>query len=193
MNYNININDKFVCCWGYDQTQYSVYNVVSVKGKSVFVEGLNSWSNFDEKDLAVGSKVKIYKYKHWSDLTDDERADYESRGFRYYDYERLEREQAIADAEVRTIVKANRVDGKSWTYRWELDDGTVYDSTENWETKADVKIIHGIKKCLVQVSKWYDTPQIKIDDVIRATLDKDYEDNVERYQEQNLHTAYNGR
>lgn len=31
---DINKNDKFVACWGYDQTQYSIYNVVDVKGKT---------------------------------------------------------------------------------------------------------------------------------------------------------------
>lgn len=30
----IAIGSKFVACWGYDQTQYSVYNVVAIKGKS---------------------------------------------------------------------------------------------------------------------------------------------------------------
>ena len=186
-------NDKFVCCWGYDQTQYSVYNVVDIKGKSVFVEGLNSWSNIEEYDLATGSKVKIYKFKHWQELTEEERAKYKTEGLDYYDYERLERKQAIEQAKTKTIVKVQRVNKNKYGYLWTFDDRTTYDSTEDWQTRANVHIVYAIKKCLVQTSKYDGSIQIRINEVIKATLDKNYDQNAKKYREQNLFTAYNGR
>jgi hypothetical protein len=189
----LKIGSKFVACWGYDQTQYSIYEVAKISGKSVLVRGLNGWSNLDARDLAPGSQVKIYRFTKWDDLTDEERADWSSRGFDRWNYERHNRDAAIEKAETRTIVKMNRVNGQSWTYLWVLDDGSVYDSTEDWKTRADVKIVDAMKKCLVQHSSYNDKMNIKIDDVIRAYHDPEYDTNANRYAEQNEYTAYNGR
>lgn len=189
----INKNDKFVACWGYDQTQYSVYNVVDLKGKFVFVEGLNSWSNLSEKDLAVGSQVKVYQTKRWDNLSAEDQQDWASRGFDRWGYERHFREEAENAAEVRTITKMNRINGESWSYLWVLDNGETVNSKEAYKNGTRVHIVKGLKRCLVQPSKWDDNFYIKIDDVITARLDKDYEKSHEAYEKQNEYTAYNGR
>ena len=190
---DIKLGDKFVGSWGYDQTQYSVYEVVKIAGKSVFVRGLNGWSNLDARDITTGSKVKIYNYTRFDQLDDTERADLERRGFTRWNYDDWQRDEAIKAAEIRTIVKMSRINGQSWTYRWELDDGTTYSSEEDYRTRAQVKIIDGLKKCLVKQSSYNGALSIKIDDVIRAYHDPNYDQNAERYSEQNLYTAYNGR
>lgn len=184
--------DKFVACWGYDQTQYSIYNVVTVKGKSVLVEGLNGWSNLSESDLAAGSSVKIYTYKLWNDLTEAEQADWSSRGFDRWNYEKHMRDEAKASAPVRTIKSMSRINGESWTYIWTLDNGDIVNSKELYSNRQAVEIVRGLKKCLVKPG--YDgKPRIKIDEVIRASYDPNFNDNQERYAEQNEYTAYNGR
>lgn len=188
----INKNDKFVACWGYDQTQYSIYNVVGVKGKSVFVEGLNGWSGISESDLAVGSKVKVFEFLHWSDLTDEQRADYTSRNYDRVSYEHHEKERIEKETPVRTIVKMNRINGESWSYIWTLDNGEIVNSKETYKNNQFIRIINGLKKCIVKEG-YNGTPQIKIDSVIRASLDNDFNNNVKRYAEQNEYTAYNGR
>lgn len=165
-------NDKFVACWGYDQTQYSIYNVVETKGKSVLVEGLNGWSNLDANDLAAGSKVKVYQKRNerFHALTEEERQaiakelHFSLRPNDFTDFEAMMRwhnEELLKAAPVRTIVKMNRVDG--------------------------------MKKCLVQTSKYNGEKYIKIDDVITAHHDPDYNRNQAKYVEQNEYTAYNGR
>ena len=198
-------NDKFVACWGYDQTQYSIYNVIEVKGKSVLVEGLNGWSNLDANDLAAGSKVKVYQKRNerFHDLTEEERQaiakefNFNLRTEEFQDFEAMMRwhnKELLDAAEVRTIVKMNRVDGQKWTYLWVLDNGQVINSTEDWKTRPTVHIVHAMKKCLVQTSKWSDGSQyIKIDDVITAHYDPDFNRNQAKYVEQNEYTAYNGR
>jgi len=184
--------DMFVAMWGYDQTQYSIYRAVSAKGQFVTVEGTNGWSSFSEKDLAVGSTIKIYRCKWWNDLTDDERADLERRGFNRWNYDEWERKEAIDNAEIRTIVKAGRVNGCSYSYIWELDNGEIIDSTEDWKTKPGIKIVHGLTRR--KLAKGYDnTPRIKIDESITAYLDNEYGKNERKYREQNEYTAYNGR
>lgn len=184
----INKNDKFVACWGYDQTQYSIYNVVDTKGKSVFVEGLNGWSNLSECDLATGSKVKVYSYPKWEDRNPDEWG----LNIDKWDYNRIMSKRAKETAPVRTIVKMNRIDGESWTYIWTLDNGQVVNSRELYDNNQKIEIVKGVKKCLVQ-DGYNGTPQIKIDQTIRASYDPNYSENEERYDEQNEYTAYNGR
>lgn len=188
---NIKPGDKFVGCWGYDQTQYSIYNTVKVAGKSVYVEGMNGWSSLSDHDLAPGSRVKIYSLTRWEDLTDAERQDLTSRGFDRWSYQKHHQERAIKQAPERTIVKVSRVNGNRYSYLWVLDDGSTFDSTEDWRTKASVCIIHGIKKCLINTR--YGEPSIKIDEVIRASHDPDFERNEKSYYAQNEYTAYNGR
>lgn len=188
----VKIGSKFVACWGYDQTQYSVYSVDSVKGKYVFVQGLNGWSSLSDSDLAEGSKVKIYNYKLWSDLSESEQKDYESRNFDRISFERYSRDLNKDQAEVRTIVKMNRIDGEGWTYIWTLDNGQVVNSKELYDNRQGVEIVKGLKKCLVKEG-YNGRPQIKIDDVIRASYDPEYNNNEKKYDEQNEYTAYNGR
>lgn len=197
-------NDKFVACWGYDQTQYSIYNVVETKGKSVLVEGLNGWSNLDANDLAAGSKVKVYQKRkeRFHSLTEEERQaiakefNFSLRTNDFVDFEfmmRWHNQKLLKAAPVQTIVKMNRVDGQKWTYLWVLDDGQVINSTEDWQTRPTVHIVHGMKKCLVQTSKYNGEQYIKIDDVITAHFDPDFNRNQAKYHEQNEYTAYNGR
>lgn len=187
----INKGDKFVACWGYDQTQYSIYNVVDVKGQFVTVEGMNGWSSLDTNDLCAGSKVKILVYKNWRQLSPEEQQDLESRGFRHYNYDQFARKDASEAAEVRTITKVNRIDGQRWTYIWELDNGEVIRSDENYENDRAIEIVQAYKRCRIN-TKWSE-PSIKIDDVITAYLDKDFNRNNARYEAQNEYTAYNGR
>ncbi len=187
----IKTNDKFVACWGYDQTQYSIYNTVSTKGKMVLVEGLNGWSNFSESDLAAGSKVKVYTFKRWEQLTDEERADYERRNFDRFSYQHHMGKEAEEKAEIRTIIKMNRINGESWTYIWELDNGQIVNSKDNYTNGITIKIIHGLKKCMINTK--YGQPSIKIDQCITASLDPEYDRRKKAYQEQNEYTAYNGR
>ena len=194
MTNTINKNDKFVGMWGYDQTQYSIYNVVDVKGKFVLLEGLNGWSSLGERDLAAGSKVKLYKQDRWEELTADEQVDWRSRGFDSWDYERHMREEAIKVAPELTITKAGRVNGDKYSYKWELSDGSTFDSTVDYKTRASVSIVHAITRRLVQESRWNPGQfHVKIDETITASLDKEYNRNAEKYAEQNLYTAYNGR
>lgn len=189
---SIKKGSKFVACWGYDQTQYSIYNVVDTKGKSVFVEGLNGWSGLSESDLAVGSKVKVFKFRDWYQLTDEERADFESCNFDHNSYNHHMRKDAEESAEVKTIVKMSRINGESWSYLWTLDDGQVVSSKDTYSDNLRIKIVHGYKKCLVKEG-YNGTPQIKLNESIRASLDPSYDENVARYKEQNEYTAYNGR
>ena len=194
MTNTINKNDKFVGMWGYDQTQYSIYNVVDVKGKFAIIEGLNSWSRFDERDLTVGSTVKLYKQDRWEDLTPEERTDWNSRGFDSWDYERFQREEAIKVAPELTIKKAGRVNGDKWSYKWELSDGSTFDSTVDWKQRASVSIVKALARRLVQESKWNPGQfHITIDQTITAHLDPEFNRNADKYSEQNLYTAYNGR
>lgn len=179
--------DKFVACWGYDQTQYSIYTVEKMKSKFVYVTGQNGWSNFSDSQLSEGSQVKVYKYKYWTDLTEEERKDYESRGFDWSSYQHHYGKDNLTDAKIKTIAKVNRINKQAWTYIWTFTDGSTYSSEE----KLNVEQIKAVKKCLINV-RW-GKPSIKIDSVITATLDKEYEGNAERYAEQNLYTAYNGR
>jgi hypothetical protein len=188
----VRVGGKFVACWGYDQTQYSVYNVVGVSGKSVLVEGMNSWSGLSESDLAPGSKVKVYKFKGWYELPEYEQAELQTRGFNHNNYDHHYRQEAIDKAETRTIVKMQRIDGESWTYLWTLDNGQTVNSRETYKNNEHIKIVNGLKKCLVQ-DGYNGTPQIKIDQTIRASYDPNYSENEERYDEQNEYTAYNGR
>ena len=190
-NSPIKTNSKFVACWGYDQTQYSIYNVVSVKGKTVFVTGLNSWSNFSESDLAVGSTVKVFTFKRWEHLSDEERADYERRNFDRNSYQHHMGKEAEAAAKVSTIVKMNRIDGESWSYVWVLDDGRIVSSKDNYQNDVVIKIISGLKKCIVNTK--YGQPSIKIDQSITAYLDDNYDQKKQSYRDQNEYTAYNGR
>lgn len=189
VNNKVRTGDKFVACWGYDQTQYSVYNVVAVKGKSVLVEGLNGWSSLSNSDLAEGSKVKVYNFKGWYELPEYEQAELQTRGFNHNNYDHHYRQEAIDKAQTRTIVKMQRIDGQSWTYVWTLDNGEVVRSDDRF---TNVKIIQGLKKCLVKSS--YDgQPAIKISESIRAYHDPEYNNNKTKYAEQNEYTAYNGR
>jgi hypothetical protein len=184
-------NDKFVACWGYDQTQYSIYNVVETKGKSVLVEGLNGWSNLDANDLAAGSKVKVYQKRNerFHALTEEERQaiakefNFSLRTNDFVDFEFMmtwHNQKLLKAAPVQTIVKMNRVDGQKWTYLWVLDDGQVINSTEDWQTRPTVHIVHGMKKCLVQTSKYNGEKYIKIDDVITAHFDPDFNHRLQR-------------
>lgn len=189
----INKGDMFVGSWGYDQTQYSIYRVVEAKGQFVTVEGTNGWSRFDNHDLAPGSTVKLYTLKRWDDLTDDERADFTSRGFNRWNYQDFYRKQAIDAAEVRTIVKVSRINRNKYSYLWELDNGDTFSSTKDWTTRKDVSIIHGLTRRKVSISKYDGQPRITIDQSITAYLDQDFGRNVNKYEEQNEYTAYNGR
>ena len=185
--------DMFVGMWGYDQTQYSIYRVVSAKGQFVTVEGTNGWSRFDNRDLAVGSTIKVYTFKRWDQLTDDERADLTSRGFNHWNYQEHYRKAAIDAAEVRTIVKAGRVNRDRYTYLWELDNGQIINSREDWTTRPDIHIVHGLTRRKVTISKYDGQPRITIDQSITAHLDPEYGRNQAKYHEQNEYTAYNGR
>lgn len=185
--------DMFVGMWGYDQTQYSIYRVVSAKGQFVTVEGTNGWSRFDNRDLAVGSTVKIYEYKAWDDLTDAERKDLEARHFNRWNYNDWKRGEAEKAAEVRTIVKAGRVNGDKYSYRWELDNGQIIDSTVDWRERPQIVIVHGLARRKVSICKYDGKPRITIDQSISATFDPDYGRNQAKYHEQNEYTAYNGR
>jgi hypothetical protein len=186
-------NDKFVCSWGYDQTQYSVYNVVDVRGKFVFVEGTNSWSHFSESDLAVGSEVKVYTFTRWEQLTDGERADYTSPGFDWSSYQHHMKKDASEKAPVRKIIDMRRIDGDKYTYIWTLDNGEIVNSKENYERSRVIEIVRGLKRCLVSISKYNNQAGIRIDQVIYAHHDPDYGNNAKKYAEQNEYTAYNGR
>lgn len=186
---NIKVGDKFVACWGYDQTQYSIYRVEKIQGKSVLVEGLNGWSNLDARDLAPGSLVKVFTFPKWEDRNPDEWG----LGIDKWDYDRIMRKRGEESAEVRTIVKMNRIDGESWTYLWTLDNGEVVNSKKLYEEGKHVVIVKGLKKCLVKHSSYNDKMSIKIDDVIRAYHDPEYDTNANRYAEQNEYTAYHGR
>jgi len=188
---HINKNDKFVACWGYDQTQYSIYNVVDAKGCFVIVEGINSWSNLGESDLCAGSKVKIYKRHDWNDLTVSEKQDFSDRGFNWDSYQYHFNKDAREAAEIRTITKVSRIDGQSWTYIWELDNGDIIRSDETYEKRTGIEVVHAMKRC--QVSTRYGEPSIKIDDCITAYLDKEYDKCKEQYAAQNEYTSYNGR
>lgn len=184
--------DMFVAMWGYDQTQYSIYRTVVTKGQFVTVEGTNGWSRFDNHDLAPGSTIKLYTFKRWDDLTDDERADFTSRGFNHWNYQDFYRKQAIDAAEVRTIVKVSRINRNKYSYLWELDNGDTFSSAEDWTTRKDVSIVHGLTRR--KVTPGYDgKPRITIDQSITAYLDQDFGRNVNKYEEQNEYTAYNGR
>ncbi len=185
----VRVGGKFVACWGYDQTQYSVYNVVSVRGKSVFVEGMNGWSGLSNSDLAEGSEVKVYEYTGWYELPTEVQDELRTRGFDHYNYDHHYRQEAIDKATTRKIVKMQRIDGQSWTYIWTLDNGQVVRSDDR---QTNVKVVRGLKKCLVR-DGYNGTPQIKIDQTIRASYDPNYSENEERYDEQNEYTAYNGR
>jgi hypothetical protein len=187
----VNINDKFVACWGYDQTQYSIYNVIDVKGKSVIVEGLNSWSTFNNSDLCAGSKVKIYERADWFSLPEPEKVDLTTRGFNKFNYEKWQNEERIKNAPARTIKKVNRIDGNSWTFIWELDNGETISSDDYYDKRLSTHIVRAYKKCLLNTK--YSEPSIRINDSITASLDTDYRKNVKAYEEQNLYTAYNGR
>jgi hypothetical protein len=190
----INKGDKFVGMWGYDQTQYSIYNVVDIKGKFVLVEGLNSWSRLDENDLAATSIVKLYKQNRWEELSEEERADWMSRGFDPHGYERFQREEAIKNAPELTIVKAGRINKDKYSYRWELSNGEVLESTEDWKTRKRVEIVHGVTRRLVQESRWNPGQfHIKIDQTITASLDPEFNRNEDKYVEQNEYTSYHGR
>lgn len=200
----IRTGDKFVACWGYDQTQYSIYNVVDVKGKSILVEGLNGWSRLDAADLAIGSKVKVYHKRNdnFYSLTEEERQalanefNFNLRANDAVDFESMlawYNKEMLNAAKVRTIVKMSRVDGQKYTYKWVLDNGQIVDSTEDWQTRLTVHIVHAMKKCLVQTSKYNGEQYIKIDDVITAYLDPNFESNKAQYHKQNEYTAYNGR
>jgi hypothetical protein len=189
----INKGDMFVGSWGYDQTQYSIYRVVEAKGQFVTVEGTNGWSRFDNNDLAVGSTVKLYEYTAWDDMTDAERKDFEGRGFNRWNYNDWKRGEAEKVAEVRMIVKAGRVDGNRYSYLWELDNGQIVNSTDDWKTRPQIKIIHGLTRRKVSISKYDGQPRITIDQSITAHLDQDFGRNANKYEEQNEYTAYNGR
>lgn len=187
----VKTNDKFVACWGYDQTQYSIYNTVSSKGKTVLVEGLNSWSNFSESDLAAGSVVKVYTFKRWEHLSDAEREDLQSRGFSLDSYHHHYGKEAEAAAETNMIMKMSRINGESWSYVWVLDDGRIVSSKDNYQNDVVIKIVRGLKKCIINTK--YGEPSIKIDQCITAHLDPEYDRAKQRYADQNEYTAYNGR
>jgi hypothetical protein len=184
-------NDKFVCCWGYDQTQYSVYNVVDVKGKFVTVEGLNSWSSLGESDLAIGSRVKVYTFKPFDSLPIEEKQDLMSRGFNWDSYNYHYRKEAKEKADIRTITKVSRINGEAWTYIWELDNGDIVNSKETYKQNIGIEIVKGFKRCLVNTK--YGSPSIKIDQCITASLDPDYNEKKQKYAEQNEYTMMNGR
>lgn len=185
----IKIGDKFVACWGYDQTQYSIYNVVDVKGRYVLVEGLNGWSGLDASDMAPGATVKIYSFKQWENVSDAKKEEWNNDR---WVYNRHMRKQAVDIAHVRTIRKVNRIDGQSWSYIWELDNGETIRSDDNSKLNRYIEIVHGVKRCLVTERPGCE-PRIKIDDVTTAYLDTAYDANHKRYAEQNEYTAYNGR
>lgn len=192
-NTTVKLNDKFVACWGYDQTQYSVYNVVEAKGKFVSVEGLNSYSHIDENDLATGSQVKIYSYTPWDELGYVERDDLTKRHFDRWSYNHHAAKEALDAASVHTIVKVQRIDGERWTYIWTLSNGHIIRSDENYKLNRHVEIVKGLKRCLVQISKYDGKPRIKIDGVVTPHLDPGYNQHKQRYSEQNEYTTYNGR
>lgn len=188
------IGSKLVASWGYDQTQYSIYTVVREKGRFVWVKGENSWSNLSENDLAEGSIVKLYKVTQWEDLSEDERKDWNSRGFDAWAYRKHMTDNAIEAAPELTIVKMSRVNGYKYSHLWELSDGSTHTSEEDWHTRKDVNIVQGLKKCLVQTtSKYNNREYVKIDDCITAYYDPDFAQNNRKYEEQNEYTAYNGR
>ena len=184
---------KLVASWGYDQTQYSIYTVVREKGRFAWVKGENSWSSLDDSDLAEGSTVKLYKVTQWDDLSEAERKDWSSRGFDDWSYRKHMTDGAIEAAPELTIVKMSRVNGDRYSHLWELSDGSTHNSEEDWHTKKNVKIVQGLKKCLVQTSKYNGQEYVKIDDVITAYHDPEFERNNRKYEEQNEYTAYNGR
>lgn len=194
----------FVGSWGYDQTQYSIYKVVEHKGHFVLVQGLNSWSSFSDSELAVGSTVKVYNVKNerFHSLTEEQRQtlakelNFNLRENDFQDFESMvhwyNKEQK-AKAEPRTIVKKQRINGENWSFIWTLDNKQIVNSKELYNSNQQTSIVNGLKRCKVQTSTWSNQLYIKIDQSITAYLDNDYKENVEKYEEQNLYTAYNGR
>lgn len=189
----IKIGDKFVCGWGYDQTQYSVYSVLEIKGQSVIVEGMNSWSRIGDRDLTVGSIVQLYRYEAWDDLTEEERKEWEGRNFDRYGFNNMRNEEARAKAPELTIVKNGRINGDKWSYHWELSDGSEFNSTENYKTRPLVHIVKARTKR--QVNLKYGSPNIRIDDVIFAHHEtaEQYERNKPHYEDTMDYYAQEGR
>lgn len=197
-------SNKWVACWGYDQTQYSVYEEVSRKGCFVIVRGYNSWACLHESDLYAGSKVKISKSissfydiskaereiiareYNWSSSSIDNFSEWES-------FRRFEIRKHREEAAVRTIVKVkhetNEKGYRIWV--WELDNGNIIK-----EDDADiiVDIVDALTRKKIRRDEYpgETLESIKINDSICAYLDKNYDKNAQKYADQNEYTAYNG-
>ena len=195
----INANTIYwVASWGYDQTQYSIYEEVSRKGSFVVVRGWNSWACLGSKDLWEGSKVKIYQgFPYFNDTTREQReqmceefnwdrASIDSFDV-YMDSARHEIRKREENAEVRTIVKVRHFDHNGYkAWEWELDNGEIVKQTDNYI----VWIVDALTRR--RITNRCGRDSIKIDDCIRAYIDPNFAKNSEHYAEQNEYTAYNG-
>ena len=176
----------FVACWGYDQTQYSIYKVVKTAGNStVYVEPQNSWGSLSDHQLAVGSIIKVYNYPSWDSLTNEEREDWQSRNFDRYSYGSCMSKEALSAANEVEITKKEKY---KWTNIFTLSDGRKIKLTDH---EYMIKQIRPLKKCLVNFK--YSEPSIKINESITGRLDLQYGKNEEKYADQNSYTFHNGR
>ena len=199
--------NKWVACWGYDQTQYSVYEEVSRKGCFVVVRGYNSWACLHESDLYNGSKVKLFEpIPYFHDIPAFERETIAKKhnwdlacvnSFdEWENFRRYEQRQRKDNADVRTIQKVtHEKDDKGYKYWvWQLDNGEIVKQTDIGHTWY-VEIVDALTRRKIRTTNYFGEPEesIKIDECIRAYLDKDYDANAQKYAEQNEYTFYNGR
>lgn len=195
----MNNTKKWVACWGYDQTQYSIYEEVSRKGQFVVVRGYNEWACLGEKDLYVGSKVKYYKpIKHYNDLSYGERLEFcekmnwdkkaVSDSDEWQSFARWGNKNLLKQAPTRTITKVKHfTTDTGWrAWEWELDNGDTIKATDDYV----VEIVDALTRRKI-TERWGDLT-IKINDSIRARLDENFDKNVKTYEEQNGYTAYHG-
>lgn len=193
----------FVACWGYDQTQYSIYEAVSdQQGQFIHVTGLNDWSTLDDYQLAAGSKVKLLRsIPGYHSLTEEERNEYSAsrnsaRALDWSDWNAYAKHWWNDDKEAapeKTIAKVQRIDGDKYSYLWTFEDGTTWSSKERYNSGIRCIVEYAVTRKKVQTSGYNGSKYIKIDSVITAYLDADYSTNEEKYSKQNEYTDYNGR
>lgn len=198
--------NKWVACWGYDQTQYSIYEEVSRKGSFVVVRGYNEWACLHESDLYDGSKVKLYKVDipYFHDIPEAEREiiakkfNWDANCATSYDFwessRRYEYRKRKEEAKVHTIKKVtHETDEEGYRYWvWLLDDGQVIKgNNREWE----VEIVDALVRKKIRKTNYFgeEEESIKINECIRAHLDKNFDKNAQKYEEQNEYTFYHGR
>ena len=196
--------NMWVACWGYDQTQYSIYEEISRKGHFVIVRAFNSWGCLDAGDLCAGSTVKISpRVKSFEEYTEEEREKVanelgwpqEARAdwYTWRNWQHLENKEREDKAPARKIVKVEHEPGKyGKLWIWTLDDGG---KIKQADTNYNVRIVDAWTRRKITRGGYYgpDSESIRIDSCIRAHLDHSYWRNAKKYEEQNEYTAYNGR